>query len=68
VNLEDLWGEPDPQNIPGTGAEEPNWRRRSALTFEAFSDSPDVLATLRSLDARRRDVASRRRRTRHLSP
>lgn len=28
VNLEDLWLEPAPQNVPGTGAEAANWRRR----------------------------------------
>jgi 4-alpha-glucanotransferase len=28
VNLEDLWEETLPQNVPATGAERPNWRRR----------------------------------------
>jgi 4-alpha-glucanotransferase len=27
VNLEDLWLEPSPQNVPGTSDERPNWRR-----------------------------------------
>ncbi len=28
VNLEDLFLETEPQNLPGTGAEQPNWSRR----------------------------------------
>ena len=28
VNLEDLWDERRPQNVPGTGTERPNWIRR----------------------------------------
>ena len=48
VNLEDLWGEPLPQNVPGTGSEEPNWRRRARLTLEELTASPAVLATLRA--------------------
>lgn len=49
VNLEDLWGEVEPQNIPGTGAEEPNWRRRAAQTLEQLFGSDTALATLRML-------------------
>jgi 4-alpha-glucanotransferase len=30
VNLEDLLGETRPQNLPGTGAEWENWRRKIA--------------------------------------
>ncbi len=38
VGLEDLWLEPQPQNVPGTGPEtRPNWRRRFRYPF------PDVL-------------------------
>jgi 4-alpha-glucanotransferase len=36
VNLEDLWGETQPQNVPGTGDEEPNWRRRARLGLEGI--------------------------------
>jgi 4-alpha-glucanotransferase len=34
VNLEDLLLERRPQNVPGTGLERPNWRRRLAVTLE----------------------------------
>ncbi len=34
VNLEDEWGETEPQNVPGTSMEEPNFRRRSRPSLE----------------------------------
>lgn len=50
INLEDLWMERRSQNIPGTGVERPNWRRRARYGFEEFTDSKPVLATLRLVD------------------
>ena len=46
VNLEDLWLEAAPQNVPGTGHERPNWRRKAVYTFEQFSKMPGVLKAL----------------------
>jgi 4-alpha-glucanotransferase len=41
IDLEDLWGEREPQNRPGTGAGAANWRRRGVRTLsEARRDSP----------------------------
>jgi 4-alpha-glucanotransferase len=54
VNLEDLWGETEPQNVPGTTDERPNWRRKARLGFEEFSTDPEVLETLRRVDELRR--------------
>jgi 4-alpha-glucanotransferase len=34
INMEDLWLEPRPQNVPGTSTERPNWRRKARLTLE----------------------------------
>lgn len=34
INLEDLWLEARPQNVPGTDRERPNWRRRARLSLE----------------------------------
>jgi 4-alpha-glucanotransferase len=48
VNLEDLWGETRPHNVPGTWRERPNWLRRAARPLEAFSD-PALEATLAHL-------------------
>jgi 4-alpha-glucanotransferase len=54
VNLEDLWREPEPQNVPGTSTEKPNWRRKARLSFEEFSKKPEVLTALRRVDELRK--------------
>lgn len=38
LNVEDGWAEPDPQNVPGTVAERPNWRRRVAVPLDEWDD------------------------------
>jgi len=43
LNLEDLWGEEQSQNIPGTSDQFPNWRRKARLSLEEFARSPEVL-------------------------
>jgi 4-alpha-glucanotransferase len=55
VNLEDLWGEAEPQNVPGTHTERPNWRRKARYTFEEFSTRPEVVDALRRMDAIRKE-------------
>ena len=55
VNLEDLWDEHRPQNIPGTGYERPNWRRVAAHSLEQITSSPDIQATLKRIDEIRRE-------------
>lgn len=42
LNLEDLWLEAEPQNVPGTWRERPNWRRRADVTMAAMRERPDV--------------------------
>lgn len=54
VNLEDLWLETLPQNVPGTGEERPNWRRKARYAFETFCQRPQVLDTLREIDLLRK--------------
>jgi 4-alpha-glucanotransferase len=57
INLEDLWLEPTPQNVPGTWDERANWRRKARLSIEAIrrdSALSDVLKTIG--DIRRRMV------------
>ncbi len=53
ANLEDLWVEDEPQNTPGTEAERPNWRRRTALRMDTFRERSDVTGPLRRLDRAR---------------
>ncbi|TVS15816.1 MAG: 4-alpha-glucanotransferase [Planctomycetaceae bacterium] len=54
VNLEDLWGETEPQNRPGTYREYPNWRRKARYSFEAFADMDSVGRILQTVDRLRR--------------
>jgi 4-alpha-glucanotransferase len=54
LNLEDLWGELRPQNVPGTTSERPNWQRKARYALEEFCQMPDVLDTLKELDRRRK--------------
>ena len=61
VNLEDLWLEASPQNVPGTTWERPNWRRRSRYGLDAFTSLAQLSETLR-LIARGRATSRRRRR------
>lgn len=50
INLEDLWLETSPQNIPGTTDEQaPNWRRRAAFALAEFDHLPGVADLLRHL-------------------
>lgn len=55
VNLEDLWSEKRPQNIPGTGSERPNWRRRAAFSLESILAAEDLTIPLERIDEARRD-------------
>jgi 4-alpha-glucanotransferase len=54
VNLEDLWLEEQPQNVPGTSQEKPNWRRRMRYTFGELRHHPELDQTLERIDAARR--------------
>jgi len=54
LNLEDFWGETAPQNVPGTVAQRPNWRRKARYTLEALSRRRSVRALLREVNRLRR--------------
>jgi len=47
LGLEDLWLERRPQNVPGTGPERPNWRRKARYRFEEFRRLRQVTSALR---------------------
>jgi 4-alpha-glucanotransferase len=54
VNLEDMWWERDPQNMPGTTTEHPNWRRLARHGVDELNDVPGLAPRLRRVaDARR---------------
>jgi 4-alpha-glucanotransferase len=50
VNLEDLWLETKPQNMPGTHDEYPNWQRKASCGFEEFTRLPEVLVALAEIN------------------
>ncbi|HEY1479012.1 MAG TPA: 4-alpha-glucanotransferase [Gaiellales bacterium] len=54
VNVEDLWDELEPQNVPGTSGEDAlNWRRRARHGIEQMFELPEVRDTLRHIDGLR---------------
>jgi 4-alpha-glucanotransferase len=59
VNLEDLWLERRPQNVPGTTTERPNWRRKTSRTVEIFTGMTRVRRLLESVDRHRRGGTER---------
>jgi 4-alpha-glucanotransferase len=50
VNLEDLWLEKQPQNVPGTCEERPNWRRKSRYSLRQITGMREVEEMLETLD------------------
>jgi 4-alpha-glucanotransferase len=48
-SLEDLWLETDPQNVPGTRDEYPNWRRRMRYDLDEAMQMAEVRSTLERL-------------------
>jgi 4-alpha-glucanotransferase len=58
VNLEDLWGEVEPQNVPGTSGEgSHNWCRRARYGLEEMFELPEVRDELRHIHELRRQGA-----------
>ncbi len=58
VNLEDLWGELEPQNVPGTSGEgSRNWCRRARYGLEEMFELPEVRDELRHIHDLRRQGA-----------
>ena len=53
INLEDLWRETLPQNVPGTSSERPNWRRKLRYSLEQLRKNDPVRRLLKLVaDAR----------------
>ncbi len=71
VDPPDLWGEREPYNRPGTGAEEPNFRRRWAKIWpeDLASPAPSAPSTmLRMVERARRGTEVSERRQRQNTP
>ena len=50
INLEDLWLEPLPQNVPGTWEERPNWKRKAQFSLEHIHQMHTVADILKTID------------------
>jgi 4-alpha-glucanotransferase len=55
LNIEDLWLESHPQNIPGTQRNQ-NWSRKVRYSFEEFSKSPAITETLKKINQSRKGI------------
>jgi 4-alpha-glucanotransferase len=53
INLEDLWLEALPQNVPGTWQERPNWRRKARLSLDALRDLGTAMSILSAVNQTR---------------
>ncbi len=53
VQADDLAGETEPLNVPGTDREWPNWRRRVGVKLEDLAEGPRAAAILRAVKQER---------------
>lgn len=53
--LEDIVGEVEQPNLPGTVTEHPNWRRRMAAPLEDLLQDPQICARIAALDTARKE-------------
>jgi 4-alpha-glucanotransferase len=60
LNLEDFWLEEEPQNVPGTGPEKPNWRRRMRYTLDELRKHAGLTSALGQVNAARREPKDKR--------
>jgi len=58
VNLEDLWLEKLPQNLPGAVTSS-NWRRKARYGIEEFREMPEIVNTLKQIDSLRKQPRKR---------
>lgn len=54
INLEDLWGEAEPQNVPGTHREMPNWQRKAHFSLEELAGHQGLSEVFSQVDELRR--------------
>jgi 4-alpha-glucanotransferase len=54
VNLEDLWGETKPQNLPGTTDQYPNWRKKFRQPLEDWMNDSETVEALKNIESNRK--------------
>ena len=52
VQVDDLSGETEPINVPGTDRERPNWRRRLSVDLEDLGHTPEAQGILDAMKER----------------
>jgi 4-alpha-glucanotransferase len=57
VNLEDLWLEPAPQNVPGTWQERPNWQRKARCSLADVRTREPLMTLLRTISDKRSRIS-----------
>lgn len=57
VNLEDLWLEPEPQNVPGTWRERPNWQRKARYSLAELRALAPVMTLLKTIGDKRNRIS-----------
>lgn len=55
VNLEDLWYETLPQNVPTSGDKRPNWMRKSRYDLDYIRSASELIGLLREIDELRKE-------------
>lgn len=50
INLEDLWFETEPQNVPESKESRPNWTRKARYSLEAFCRMPLIIEQLQKMN------------------
>ena len=58
INSEDLWRETEPQNIPGTWKEYPNWRRKLSRNLQDWTKDPKVSGLMTEITQLRKENKS----------
>ena len=58
VQIEDLVGEAEQANLPGTSDEHPNWRRRLGHTLEEIIDGSELRRLAPLIEQERRRSAT----------
>ncbi len=54
INLEDLWCETQPQNVPGTQDSFPNWQRKAHYNLEELAQRSEIRDILNAVNVLRR--------------
>jgi len=53
IQLQDLTGEKEQINLPGSGGDHPNWRRRLCFELDQWSEDPEIAALMEALRTER---------------